>query len=114
MKAKEILIFIIIIAVVIAIIFFIYVIKPSNDITEEETICIGENSLLVVSKTCGHCATQKEMFRGHLDHLNIAYIDEDPDLLEKYNLSGVPSWIINEQTYPGVRHISEIKELTGC
>jgi len=76
--------------------------------------CISNNSILIVSKTCGHCADQKRMLEPYLNYFTILYIDENPDLWETYDLIGVPTWIIDENTYPGVQQISKLKNLTGC
>jgi len=33
---------------------------------------------------------------------------------EQYNISAVPTWVINEKVYPGYKDIEKLKELTGC
>ena len=89
--------------------------KQETPINSSETMqCIADNSLLIVSKTCGHCATQKEILGTDLNKFTLLYVDEDPNLFEEYGLRGVPAWIINEKVYHGVRQIKELKELTGC
>ena len=80
-------------------------------VSEETALCISNKSLLVVSKTCGHCVEQKRILGRHLDKFEI---EEGYDVLIKYNLIGVPAWIIDDQTYYGVRSWNELKEITGC
>lgn len=114
MKSKETKTFLTLIAIVIVVIIII-IYATSNQTPEAKTAkCIGENSILIVSKTCGHCANQKAMFGDNLKYLNMLSIDEDPSLLEKYDLPGVPGWIINRESYVGVQSIERLKELTSC
>jgi hypothetical protein len=80
-------------------------------ISEETALCVSNKSTLVVSKTCGHCVEQKRILGRHLDKFEI---EEGYDVLIKYNLYGVPAWIINDQVYYGVRSWNELKEITGC
>ena len=37
-----------------------------------------------------------------------------PEILQEYNIPGVPSWIINNQIYIGVQDLKKLKEVTGC
>jgi len=114
MKSKETRTFLALIAIVIVIIVIIMY-ATSNQSPETETAkCIGDNSILFVSKTCGHCTNQKAMFGDNIKYLNMLFIDEDKEQAEKYNVERVPTWIINDQSYVGVQSIEKLKELTGC
>ena len=118
MKNKEILTFVILIAVIISIIFLIQYVRGNGEHDEETIICIAEKAKLIVSPTCSACAKQKQILKDGLsnydDYLEILSVTENPDLWEQYDLIGVPTWIIGEKTYAGVRTISELKELTEC
>ena len=118
MKNKEILTFAIIIVAVVSVIFLIEYVRGNGDTDKETIICIAEKSKLIVSPTCGACAKQKQVLKGSMenyeDYLEILSISEYPELQQQYDLKGVPTWIINEETYPGVRTIEKLKELTGC
>ena len=81
---------------------------------EEVMKCISENSKLIVSKTCSYCAVQKTILGKSLEFFELIDVAENPEVWEKYGLIGVPTWIINNQTYPGVKQIEELKDLTGC
>ena len=113
MKKKEIWTYAILVFLVILIILIIQYIKAENH-DQETFLCIAENSLLISSDTCSHCATQIAMFGDYKDNLNILKVNEDPTLWDTYDLLGTPTWIINNQTYAGVRSIKELAELTGC
>ena len=120
MDKKSISTFIILIAVVITIILFINYLKKddNSNASKEEMLCIAENSKLIVSVTCGHCTDQKKILKDNLEdyenYFELLEILENPELWEQYNLIGVPTWVINEKTYPGVKSIKKLKELTGC
>jgi len=107
---------IVIIIIVIAIIATIYVLKDAQEeiLTQEEMQCIADNSKLIVSKTCSHCATQKQMLGNNLGLFELIEVSENPEVWEQYDLIGVPTWIIDEKTYPGVRELDELKEITNC
>lgn len=114
MKTKEITIFAVLVILVIAIILIINYIKANGNHPDEIIKCIADNSILVVSKTCSHCINQKKILEPYLDYFNILEISEHPELNKEYNIIGVPTWIINNQTYAGGKSIEELKQLTGC
>jgi len=109
------LIMILVTIAIIVLILIINHIKSNNYSLNKETIkCIAENSTLVVSETCGHCANQKQILGGYINYFNLIEVPEHPEILEQYNIKGVPAWIINNQTYLGIRTLKELKLLTNC
>jgi len=114
MEIKEISLLLLLIVLIIGIILFINSVRANGNHEENIMKCIADNSLLIVSKTCGHCAHQIEILEDSKDYFEIVYLDKNPDLLEKYNLAGVPTWIINEKTEVGFHSIEKLKKLTGC
>ena len=103
---------IIIILLIVCVLLLKYLPKQSN-LDHEMMSCIGDNSLLVASKGCGYCHNQIEML-GDIDSLNIIYCEDDEQFCIDNQIAGVPTWIINEEKFVGVRTIDELKELTGC
>ena len=116
MKKKEILIFLILIIGVIGIILLINSTRENGDYDKETMLCIAKDTKLIVSPTCGYCAQQKDLLKENLDNYEDYFeiLTINPELSDQYNLKGVPTWIINEQTYSGLRTIEQLKELTGC
>jgi len=112
MRKKEILIFIIIITAVISIILLINFVRGNGNHDDELMQCISQNTKLIVSPTCGACAHQKQILNDYSELFELININQN--LATQYNIRGVPTWIINEQTYTGVRSIEQLKELTGC
>ena len=111
-KDKYLLLLLVII--VIAIVVAINISQTEPTYSDETMQCIAGNTLLIVSKTCGHCADQKEILGPNIDKFTLLYVDDDPNLFDEYNLRGVPAWIINDKVYHGVRQIEDLKKLTGC
>ena len=115
---KNTIVLLILITIVIVSISLIYYVKANGHHDNPTMMCIAENSKLIVSPTCGACAYQKKILKENMEdyenHFEIINLGEHPEVQQQYNLKGVPTWVINEQTYAGARSISQLKELTGC
>ena len=111
---KNILIVTILFVIIIAIILLINYVKANGNSDEKTMQCIAENSKLIVSPTCSACAYQKKILGDYYDHFEIISVSEHPEIWKQYKLRGVPTWIINQETYAGVQSIEKLKELTGC
>jgi len=91
--------------------------NPIESIECEDDVlcCIGNRSIVFVSRTCGACAKQKEILgEENLDKFNIIYSDESSDLFVEYDVMYVPTWIINNETFIGVQTAEQLKNLTDC
>ena len=92
--------------------------NKSNTSNEEIIKCIGNNAKLIVSPTCGYCARQKQdlesFYKDYNNYIDIVDISKNPEILNNYKISGVPTWIINNELYPGFRSIDYIREVAGC
>lgn len=111
---KETIFLIATIVIIIAIIFTINYVKGNGNHNQETMQCIADNSILFVSKTCGHCATQKQILGDSLSLFQVYDIHDNSELAQQYNIIYIPTWIINNQKYESVYSISTLKELTGC
>ena len=114
MKTKEITVIVFLVIVVLGMILFINYVKANGDSDEKTMKCIAEKSQIVVSKTCSACAYQKEILGGYAEYFELIDFSEHPEIIEQYSITGVPTWIINNQAYPKVKSIEQLKELTGC
>lgn len=115
MKTKEITFTVVLVVIIIAVIFSINYFKANeNSINEETMKCIANNTILVVSKTCSHCANQKKALEPYLNDFKLLEVTENPDIIQKYNIRAVPTWIISEKIYEGEKSVNELKQLTGC
>lgn len=106
---------IIIILLIVAVAFFIIKYPKSQPNLDCDTMCcVGNNSILVASKGCGACHRQIELLGDNKDDFNIIYCDENTQFCVDNQIMAVPTWIINEEKFVGVRSIDELKELTSC
>lgn len=88
--------------------------SEEEECNSKEITCIANKSILIVSKSCGHCADQKKILGEYLNCFEIIDISEHPEVIIAYNIIGVPTWIINGETYAGVRQLKELKNITKC
>ena len=110
--------------IVIVILIIISLIRSNEYMSKEELLCLAERSQLFVSSTCGHCATQKQTLQNNLDEydMNLSIFDmivcnennQTIKICQDNGITGVPTWIINDQTYRGVQTLKELKKLSGC
>ena len=108
---------IITVVVLIALFAFVWIFMVediSEIIDRDTTICIAESSVLYGTEWCGYCKKQKEVFGTNVDLLN--YIDCDKDSASCINaeIKAYPTWIINSESYTGVKYEEELRRLTGC
>tara|TARA_Y100000310_G_scaffold342129_1_gene443907 strand:+ start:332 stop:676 length:345 start_codon:yes stop_codon:yes gene_type:complete len=101
--------------IVIAIIILIFSLKGNGNTPEQELAqCIGENSELYSQLGCRYCEIQEDMFGSAYSYLNVIDCAYEPEKCQEAEIRGTPTWVINNEKYPGVREISELKQLTGC
>ncbi len=108
------LVFFLLVVVIIGVIFLIDYAKSNGDQDDETMKCIAEKSELFVSKTCGHCASQKQILGEHIDYFSIIDCTTNREKCATDNILYVPTWIIDDEKYTGKKTISELKELAGC
>ena len=113
-KKPNLFVAIIIVLLIITCVLLLKYLPKSSNLDKEVMSCIGEKSILVASKGCGYCHNQIEMFGDNEDSFNIIYCDEDEQFCIDNQIAGVPTWIINEEKFVGLRTIDELKELTNC
>lgn len=86
--------------------------KPTESTDAITAKCIGENSMLYVQLGCTHCKTQEAMFGENINLIKKVDCFYEPDKCQE--ISGTPTWVINNQKYVGVQSIEKLKQLTGC
>ena len=111
MNKKNLGVTIIIIIAVIAFAIFLMNLNPNN-VPQDTTECIAENSELYVQLGCHACKTQEEMFGEDYEKLNTVDCFYEREKCE--GITHTPTWIINGEKIADVLTIEELKELTGC
>lgn len=118
-RKKELIFLVIIITLITAVIIFINLNKnPEINNPDKIIKCIGENSQLIISPTCSACAHQKkileETLENYQEYITLLAYNENPELVQKYEIKYVPTWIINNEKYISVQSIEKLQEITGC
>jgi glutaredoxin len=78
--------------------------------------CLAEKGVeLYVSKTCPHCARQKEMFSSSLQYLKYFDCLDNPEICIKKGVEVVPTWILpNGEKLLGVQSLEILSQKTEC
>jgi len=113
MKKNTIILTLLVLAII-AIIVLINNSKPSDIITDETARCIASKSVLYASKTCSHCAVQKEILGNYSSYFNIIECTETPEQCASVGIQSIPAWMINGKLNIGVKTLKELKDLTNC
>ncbi len=107
----------VIIGVIVAVIVLIVILNNLNangKINESEIKCIAGKSKLYISRTCGHCANQKEILGEYLDYFDVTDCVSDQQGCIDAEIKGVPTWIISSEKYTGTKSLKDLKQLAGC
>ena len=103
----------IIILVIILISAIVLELGEDNNVSKSVAKCIGERSTVYVQLGCHWCEKQEKLFGENYKYINSidCYYEKDPKCLQ---IQGTPTWVINNQDYPGMKSIQELKTLTNC
>jgi len=83
--------------------------------TESLAKCLtAKGATMYGAEWCGHCKTQKEMFGQDFKYINYVECTTEREQCTRAGVEGYPTWIINDEQYPGKRSLSELKSLTNC
>lgn len=89
--------------------------EDNGEIIDSDILqCISGKSTLYISKTCTHCARQKEILSECLDQLEVVDCTIEGKRCSENGITQVPTWVINDKKYAGLKTIDEIIELCGC
>ncbi|MFH1358381.1 MAG: hypothetical protein ABIH37_00670 [archaeon] len=111
---KDKIVLLVLAVIVVGVIFGINYAKGNGNQDDGVMKCIAEKSVVLMSPTCSACAYQKQIFGDYLDFFDIRLINENKDLVNKYGVTRIPAWIIDEKLYQGVQSIEDLKKLTRC
>lgn len=113
---KKFLIYIVIIIGIILTIYFISNMGSGYTPEPETAICIAMHSELYTSKTCSNCQKQIDIlsFKGYDSLFSITDCILNSEICLNKSIIKVPTWIIDNKTYSGVKSWEELKGLTKC
>lgn len=87
---------------------------PNSNLDIKTVECFASKSTLYVATGCLHCAQQENMFGNYYQHLNVVNCKIYPEKCLEVDVTGVPTWIIDDKQYKGARTIEELKEIMDC
>jgi hypothetical protein len=113
---KDIKIYLTLVVIVLIVIGIIYYIKNVNQETlDEQTMkCIASKSIMYSQTACSHCIAQKQILGDYVSLFNIIECDKDIKKCQDEQITGTPTWIINNQKTEGTHTLNELKVLAGC
>jgi len=114
MKGK-IIAWILAIIVVLVIIYFSvsYFTRPGN--YDEFAKCLTEKEVIMYGTDwCHFCKEQKAMFGKSFKHIDYINCDFNKDACDSAGVSGYPTWVINNENYPGTRSLDYLASVSGC
>ena len=116
---KRVVSYTILAAVIIIVLIFFVVgcsrqVTPISDTAQLAQCLTEKEAVMYGTEWCGHCQNQKELFGDSFQYINYVDCDKDKTSCSNAGITGYPTWVINNQKYPGVQQLSKLKELTNC
>ena len=88
--------------------------SETPDIDPDLVDCISENSIYYYSTGCPVCNKQKKLFGDSYKDLKKIDCVVFPEKCREADITGVPTWKINNEFIQGFQSIEKLKELTKC
>ena len=92
--------------------------SAGSGVSSELAQCISSHSTVYIQLGCHFCAQQEQLFGDNWKYLNVVDCYYTPEkcnvIIDDQGYIHTPTWIINNQSYPGVQSIETLKQLTGC
>jgi glutaredoxin len=77
--------------------------------------CLAEKGVIMYgTEWCPHCKEQKSLFDSSFQYVNYIDCDENKQKCKDAGIEGYPTWIINNESYPGTQSLQTLSSLTGC
>jgi glutaredoxin len=77
--------------------------------------CLAEKGAVIYgTEWCSHCKEQKSLFGSSFQYVNYVDCDKYKQKCEDVGLEGYPTWIINNESYPGTQSLQTMSSLTSC
>lgn len=92
---------------------------PGNGGGDDKVVALAQcltekGAVLYGTKTCPHCANQKEAFGDAVRYINYVECTTEIQLCREKGISNVPAWEIDGMFYLGERTLDSLAEMAGC
>jgi len=112
---KRYIIFGVIIILSILLIYIGYKKQVSPGEYDDFTKCLTENNTTMYgTEWCPHCKSQKALFGKSFKYIEYIDCDRNKDICLQNDVTGYPTWIIGNQSYPGEQSFYTLSKLTKC
>lgn len=101
-------------ALVLIVVFWVDSPVDTNVYSTATITCIASEAKLYTSMGCSYCEKQKKILGDDLELFSVTECRDNPEVCVQSNIQVIPTWIIDDKDYAGVRSLEELKELTGC
>jgi len=62
---------------------------------------------------CSHCKNQKKLFGNSFQYVDYVDCDKNKKVCIDAGVEGYPTWVVNEENYPGEQSLERLAELSG-
>lgn len=77
--------------------------------------CLTEKEVTIYgTEWCSHCQDQKAMFGSSFQYVDFVDCDINQDTCLRNGVTGYPTWIVENEKYPGVQSMNRLAQLSGC
>ncbi len=106
---------IIVIVILFTIVYFVGFRNTSKQNYDEFAKCLTEKGAVMYGTYwCKYCNAQKREFGDSFKFVDYVECSENPDDCTEKGIQGFPTWIINENKYPGKQPLARLAALTNC
>lgn len=103
------------ILITLGIIGFIFILNLDlTNYSLDQIKCLADKSLLYSSSICSHCIIQNKELGKYRDIFKTIECDNNISICVENNITGTPTWIINNKTYNGVHSIKQLIFISNC
>lgn len=63
---------------------------------------------------CSHCKNQKALFGKSFQYVDYVDCDRSKQVCANAGIKGYPTWVIDDENYPGEQSLEKLSSLSGC
>ncbi|MBW3011859.1 hypothetical protein KY311_01620 [Candidatus Woesearchaeota archaeon] len=88
--------------------------KPKTNYNTFAQCLTEKGAVMYGTYWCSHCNAQKEDFGDAFQYIDYVECSDEKEKCIENGIQGFPTWIINNEKYPGRQKMETLSELTGC
>ena len=77
--------------------------------------CLTEKGIAMYGTDwCEYCQNQKEIFGKSFEYVIYINCDKSKFACNDADVTGYPTWVINDKSYSGIQPLYKLAQLSGC